>query len=60
MKGLSLLINRKKDNNDLNLDEIENVISATGFSWIETEEQDKKADFEYGPETRIDNDKGIL
>ncbi|KAF4005481.1 MFS transporter, sugar porter (SP) family protein [Saccharomyces cerevisiae] len=61
MKGLSSLINRKKDRNDSHLDEIENGVNATEFNSIEMEEQGKKSDFdlshlEYGPGSLTPND----
>ncbi|CAI4283944.1 maltose permease [Saccharomyces cerevisiae YJM789] len=61
MKGLSSLINRKKDRNDSHLDEIENGVNATEFNSVEMEEQGKKSDFdlshhEYGPGSLTPND----
>ena len=61
MKGLSSLINRKKDRNDSHLDEIENGVNATELNSIEMEEQGKKSDFdlshlEYGPGSLTPND----
>ncbi|KOG97221.1 sugar porter family MFS transporter DI49_3958 [Saccharomyces eubayanus] len=61
MKGLSSLINRKKNKIDSNSNEIENGMNSTDLNSIEMQEQGKKSDFdlshiEYGQDSRVPKD----